>query len=421
MKNIKIIITFLLISLSVQAQKAPYEKLEELSTSISNLQNKANGLSYSDGSINYELSFPEENFQVSFSNQLASKIVYKKGVAQELLALTENIDFTKATEVKNMALGGLAGTFRVYFPADYLKTSIYENGKLQNTLNENYLEFFFDKKNYKESSKLRSLINEMIALLKEEKKQPYAPWLNQAIVYNSYDKVRRETHLQKLINNGDSEAMRLKGEDLFFTKDNDEAMEWYKKAYDKGNIDALFNIGFISILRFSRLDEGKRLINKAADLGSGIALTYIADEYKNNNDYNTSAQYFKKAIDAGLLYDLDRKRVYKSILFSYGKLKEYSKIEILLKDKSLICSGIEEKDLINGTSDFLIGKGNCNETLNYLTQLAEVPNTNEVKEIIYENLYYLYIIGCYGTKGDKVKKNKKIAEDYQSKSLSFKN
>jgi len=160
-------------------------------------------------------------------NQLAIKSEYKKGGGREVLALTENIDFSKATAVKNMAYGGLAGTIRVVFPKDYLKTQLFENGILLSTVNESFLEFFYDKANQEQIKKLRSLLNEMIALPKKATGQPYESFLNQAVYFNMYDKEKRETHLQTLINNGTSEAMRLKGDDYYNDKEYDKAVRCY--------------------------------------------------------------------------------------------------------------------------------------------------------------------------------------------------
>jgi hypothetical protein len=130
MKKIITLIILIQISLSLQAQKVPYEKLEELSTSISNLQNKANGLTYNEGSINYELSFPEENFQVSFSNQLATVSVYKKSGDREVMELTENIDLSEVISVKILSANNKISQISLIFPINSIKTQIFEEGVL---------------------------------------------------------------------------------------------------------------------------------------------------------------------------------------------------------------------------------------------------------------------------------------------------
>lgn len=133
MKKITIAIIAITFCTIVSAQNIPYEKLEEFSTSISNLQSKANGLSYSDGSANYEISFPDENFQISFSNQLATNAVYKKLDDREFMELTENIDLSKVISVTILSTEKNVSQISLTFPANSLKTQIFEEGVLLET------------------------------------------------------------------------------------------------------------------------------------------------------------------------------------------------------------------------------------------------------------------------------------------------
>ena len=128
-----------LISFASNAQNVSFEILENFSKEINNLQRKADGKTYSDGKHYYEVSFPETSFDVSFHNQLATKVVYKKWDGREIVAITENIDLSKAIDIKDMGYGGIAGAVRIYFPTGCLKTQIIENGELINTLDETYV------------------------------------------------------------------------------------------------------------------------------------------------------------------------------------------------------------------------------------------------------------------------------------------
>lgn len=138
----KKIILLLLIGFTAQAQM-PFEQLDSLSTVISKWQKMTEKLSYKDlDSKLYELSFPEENFQVWSFDRLASIAVYKKQGEREFLSLTENVDLAKATGV-SIAQDYFGVTFiRLDFPEGHLKTQIIEDGKPSKTENGAYLQFF---------------------------------------------------------------------------------------------------------------------------------------------------------------------------------------------------------------------------------------------------------------------------------------
>jgi hypothetical protein len=139
MKNIKIIIIFLLISLSVQAQNVPYEKLENFSQEISKLQFEANGKKYKDGNTDYEISFPEENFTILFNSQLATNVVYKKSNNKELMYLTENISLGRVVGFTSVIRDNNIIVWKIDFGKFNVTTQIFDNGKLINTTFSNEL------------------------------------------------------------------------------------------------------------------------------------------------------------------------------------------------------------------------------------------------------------------------------------------
>jgi hypothetical protein len=166
----KKIITILLIiqaTFSLYAQTVSYEKLDSISTEISKMQSEVNGKTYNYGESEFELSFPEENFKVFYHNQLATKAIYKKQNGKELLYLTENIDFSKATGYVYGITDSNILSLRVYFPAAYLKTQLYENGVLVNTISEESLEFF--RINKKVDKTITYLLFNLITSLQIEK------------------------------------------------------------------------------------------------------------------------------------------------------------------------------------------------------------------------------------------------------------
>ncbi len=148
--NTKIWLLFFFVTSLVNAQTISYEKLDSLSNAISKLQLGANNLTYNDGKSDYELSFSDENFKVLFSTQLASHSVYRKSSCWDILALTENIDLSKATGITWQNSYDRVMLVRLYFPKEYLQMQLFENGKLTSTISPQYLEFFskYEKKNY---------------------------------------------------------------------------------------------------------------------------------------------------------------------------------------------------------------------------------------------------------------------------------
>lgn len=141
MKNI-LCLLLLLIAFTAKSQKVSYEKLDAISNEISKLQFEANGLSYEEGGVNHEISFPEDNFKVFYYNKLATNAIYVKTNGTEVLELTENIDLSNATGMYFTLINTQMLSLKLYFPPGYLKTQIIENGKTVKTVSKEYLEFF---------------------------------------------------------------------------------------------------------------------------------------------------------------------------------------------------------------------------------------------------------------------------------------
>jgi hypothetical protein len=161
----------LLIIFSMNAQKVPYEKIEELSKTISKLQLGANGQTYNDGTTDYEISFPDENFMVSIGTHLASNVIYKKNGDSEDLELTEDIDLSKLLSAKFIhTTGEKLAIFRMQFPKASLNTKKYINGIQMGITKGDYLDLYVMN-----TDKPWDLYNSMIQMcnmLKAEKKLP---------------------------------------------------------------------------------------------------------------------------------------------------------------------------------------------------------------------------------------------------------
>lgn len=139
-----LVLIFVTLSLNIflHAQNIPYEKLDSISDGISKLQSEMDGKRYYDSAANFEMSFPEINFKVNFYNQLACRAIYKKNGNKESLSLTENIDLSKAIGIVSYSINKEFIKVSLYFPKEYLKTQIIEDGKVVNTITQEWIDFF---------------------------------------------------------------------------------------------------------------------------------------------------------------------------------------------------------------------------------------------------------------------------------------
>lgn len=421
MKNLTLI-TFLLFGLNSFAQKVPFETLEVFSKEISNFQKNANGKIYTDGKAHYELTFPETSFNVSFHNQLATKIVYKKNDTKETLEITENIDLSKALDVKDMALGGVAGSMRIYFPVGSIKTKVYENNDLKHTYSETYVEIFYDKSSDNDNLICVAKVNELISIIKETQNKPFDSWLLQSYYYNLFaynmkynmiDKTKVEDQSNKLIAINNKYALEEKGFELYYTdKDYTNAKKYLQKAVDLGNYDGY--IWLAAVLSDNELSQ------KALDLNGFQALDNNAQyKYAWKLNYTQAIYYAEKALKIGHPHYRKTKSALLRLFSYYIKSKDFEKVKQLLMDEKIFSSGLSEIDIMDISYDLFIASGNCNEAVTFLNQMINGIYTNEVRFHAYEKLEYLYQYGCKGTNGNKIKTNKKLVKEIAAKKYSF--
>lgn len=140
-----------------KSQEIPYEKLDSISAKISQFQLQSNNLVYNDGKETYEISLPDDNFQILNSSGLVTRALTKKSEENESLFLSENIDLSKVDEVFPVQYPGSAGVVRMNFP-EGIKTQIYTNGKYDKTTRAYFLEFFYDRN---QSGALKSLLTQL--------------------------------------------------------------------------------------------------------------------------------------------------------------------------------------------------------------------------------------------------------------------
>ncbi len=418
----KLILSFILLCSFINfAQNVSFEILENFSKEINNLQRKADGRTYSDGKHYYEVSFPETSFDVSFHNQLATKVVYKKWGGREIVAITENIDLSKAIDIKDMAYGGIAGAVRIYFPSGSLKTQIIENGELINILNETYVEVFYDKSNGDDKYSLISKLNELIYTINKTKNKPYDSWLLQAYYYyRPYDASKKGEFLQELVSINNPYGVYEKAYNYYTKKDKTNARIWLQKAIDLGNYDGYFWLA--STYFETDRNEYERLGQKGIYLNSFLLLTSSADfDFGRKGDYRNAIYYAEKAIKNGHPFKLTYAGAYVELCRYYIKNGDFEKVKQILLDENTYGSGLSEVQIFNISHDLLMESGNCIGAEEYLNKMKDGMYINEVKYEVYKQLALLYLNGCKGEDGNKVKKDKKLSNDYATKKYLYAN
>lgn len=354
----------ILASFVINAQNIPYEKLDSISAIISKSQLKADGLTYNDGNEDYILSFPKKNFQILYSTGKAQRAVYKKKGDTEYLYLTENIDLTKAFDIYQALYPGLAGVFRLTFP-EGVKTQVYTNGIYTNTITEYYLEFFYDRNEvawdkipfFHSGKKFLISLSSMVAFIKLEHKITC-----EEFILNS--NINIEKYSSQVKNNYNNYKEKL-------YKD----VQYYS--------DLTRNAG-----------------------------------YNNYMSHREAAYYYEKAIliktpkvywwrfGLGWTFDSFLDHLY------YGG--NYERLGEVINSPDIYFQNITQYDLIHNKSRYLIGTGKCLEAEKLLLDTFNSPNSSqELKSRLKWSINLLYDSGCKGSKGNKVKKDKILAAQYE--------
>lgn len=127
----------------------------------------------------------------------------------------------------------------------------------------------------------------LAALEKELNEDPFPPDL-------AADKVR----LVQLAVGGSAQAMKLIGVMHARAEENELAAEWYQKAIERGNLDALSNLG---VLRFIEGDRGAAidLLVAAANRGSKMAMGNLGKAYADLGKESLSLLWYSRAAQFG--------------------------------------------------------------------------------------------------------------------------
>lgn len=356
MKIIFITSLLLCISFTIKAQNISYEKLDSISAAISQYQMESNNLIYNDGSHDYKLSFPENNFQILYSTGKATKAVKKEMENVEYLYLTEDIDLTEAREIYPALYPGIAGVLRVSFP-DGVKTQIYTDGKYTKTVTEYYLEFFFNRNSklaYADQELLSQLAN-TIGFFKLENNLP----ANQFLFEGGLNRGKYGAKVQK------------------------NYVNYWNTLYDKAEY-------YLDKAASGGLNHG---------ISHSLAASYLLDALSIKIPYTHSGI---SRITSSLLYHLDG-------------AGDYSKIGEIINSPNAYFLNLTESKFVSYKASYLQGIGKCLEAERFLLDIYNSSRTSiDLKQSVSTQLYFLYQDGCRGEKDNKVKKNKALANQYKN-------
>lgn len=119
---------------------------------------------------------------------------------------------------------------------------------------------------------------------------------------NNKNEEALKTYLDKAQNN-DTDALLSLGHCynnvLGVAHDSKKAYEYYQKAMDNGNVDAIYHVAIWHLTNYIEYEKGIELLKKAADKNHLIAQNKIANHYFALNDYKNSFKYYKLAADKG--------------------------------------------------------------------------------------------------------------------------
>ena len=149
-------------------------------------------------------------------------------------------------------------------------------------------------------------LNGMITKLEDDAKEKIAE-----AVQNAKDEIKQQSK---------SEELFAKGYNAQNRKEYNKAEEYYLKAIDAGNNDALFNLGILYAEQKEH-NKAEEYYLKAIDVGNNDALNNLGVLYKEQKKYLKAEEYYLKAIDVGnngSLINLGN---------LYNEQKEYEKAE----------------------------------------------------------------------------------------------
>ncbi|MGM5470886.1 tetratricopeptide repeat protein [Flavobacteriaceae bacterium LMO-SS05] len=227
---------------------------------------------------------------------------------------------------------------------------------------------------------------------------------------------------QKAVAKKNARAMNKLGMMYDFGKgvDRNEEMatQWYQKASDLGNSNSMFALGLNYYKGWGGLakntKEGLKWLLKAERLGERKSIPYIAEIYNAEKDYKEAYKWYLKAVDNGNSDAM----VQIGVLFSSGFISTDMNNESTTSMHSVTSEQKSSKSALIG--EVLGGITNFNapasletpypkdftESMRWFLMAAEKNNSTAMSHIA---TYYTYGFG--------VKKDKKLAKEWNNKAM----
>ena len=155
--------------------------------------------------------------------------------------------------------------------------------------------YFFRIKNYMEASKWLHKATDQGKLEAKEKMEIAELFLN-AQNGNAVAQYNLGVLFDKGMENG---------RDIYITEDEDEALEWYKKAAEQGNVEAQYALGecyweiWVEFGDPSMAIEAAKWWRKAAEQGNVEALFSLGWYYFHEEKYTEASKWYRKAAEQG--------------------------------------------------------------------------------------------------------------------------
>ena len=103
---------------------------------------------------------------------------------------------------------------------------------------------------------------------------------------------------RKAADAGNTSAMVSLGALLAEQGEEDQAVQWYRKAADAGNVAAMVNLGALLAAQGEE-DQAVQWYRKAADAGDAAAMVNLGALLRKQGEEDQAVQWYRKAADAG--------------------------------------------------------------------------------------------------------------------------
>lgn len=168
---------------------------------------------------------------------------------------------------------------------------------------------------------------------KEESEKVTKNWINNEASKQLQEKIKEleidaQEKIAKAVQNAKDEIKQqskaeehfMQGNSHFHNKDYEKAKEYYQKAADMGNSDALNNLGVL-YSKQGNYEKAKEYYLKAVEKGIYQGFNNLGRLYEEQEDYSGAIEYYQKSINCGFDIALN------NLGNIYKKQKDYIKAE----------------------------------------------------------------------------------------------